>query len=52
MNTFKKKRFFFKFLLGSVISLIFFKKIKISDNNAIVLKKDDSVTWVLNKNDI
>tara|TARA_B110000211_G_C14014139_1_gene524596 strand:+ start:1016 stop:1174 length:159 start_codon:yes stop_codon:yes gene_type:complete len=52
MKTFKKKRFFLKFLLGSVISLIFFRKIKISDKKTFVLKKDDSVTWVLNKNDI
>ena len=52
MKTFKKKRIFLKFLLGSVVSLIFFKNIKISDKDAIVLKKDDYITWVLNKNDI
>ena len=52
MKMFHKKRIFLKFLLGSVISIFFFKKTKIIDKNFIVFKKDDSVTWILNKNDI
>lgn len=52
MKMLRKKRIFLKFLFGSVISLIFLKKKKLIDKDIIVLKKDDSVTWILNKNDI
>ena len=52
MKIFHKKRIFLKFLFGSVISIIFLKKKKLIDKNVIVFKTDDSVTWILNKNDI
>lgn len=52
MKMFHKKRIFLKFLFGSVLSIIFFKKKKLIDKNVIVFKREDSVTWILNKNDI
>ena len=52
MKIFHKKRNFLKFLFATLISIIFLKKKKIIDKNVIVFKTDDSVTWILNTNDI
>ena len=46
------KRFFLKILLGSSIFILFFKKDYFQKNSEIVLKKDKSFLWVLNKDDI